>query len=108
MMNNYFALVWEDTGDNTEQIDILLKHLSTHTKFFIPQNVSSNNEIVLAKIGSFSDAATPSIKYENSCDIGFTFYVNTDLNDLGRSLDVREPVNHILNDFIGDWLKNLD
>lgn len=40
-------------------------------------------------------------------NLGFTFYLNTDLNDFGRARDVRESVKDIFEDFTDEWIERL-
>jgi predicted ATPase len=99
-MNDCYALIWEQ--NDTTKIEKLLTHLSKSTKYLIPETASSNL-LELCKHDDH-DSYIDSLKTNN---IGFTFYLNTDLNDFGRGRDVRESVKDIFGDFTDEWIDRL-
>jgi hypothetical protein len=111
-MNDTYAVIWDERHNSN--ITTLLDHLSETTKFLIPLDkkkiTEKENLLKLVKYSGHDDviAQLNAQTNKNTKDnIGFTFYLNTDLNDFGRGRDVRESVKDIFGDFIGEWIDRL-
>ena len=112
LMNDTYALIWEEKY-NPKMLP-LLDHLSKKTKFLIPRDKSSatkkDNLLKLVKHkehNSEIEDLNLQMAKNTKENIGFTFYLNTDLNDFGRGRDVRESVKDIFGDFTDEWVERL-
>jgi len=109
-MNSTYALVWAD--EHTFSVEKLLAHLQNTTKFLLPIEHRNDSEESLQLVKSVDYDETIKTLNENinrniAGNYGFTFYLNTDLNDFGRGRDVRESVKDIFGDFIDEWIERL-
>ena len=124
MMNGLFAMLWEMDKSVDAQIGQALDCLIKECPHMIGASLGclqfENNKYLeelknAGLIGGYSSTYivlkhTSRINPVNRCDdsdIGYTFYLNTDLNDFGRMMDVRESVKDIESDFVEEWINRL-